>query len=156
MNKEWCQYCIWDIIYAKFLQNIRYNISKIYFKIIQEVSDYFTEDWLCQIPDSFETSEGVGWERINQFQSLQSKYEPVPYLSICSGKIKKCAKIQKSSVYKIQTTGEAKLCGTRVTRWHWWSLCWWGVSPDDNIIHQPSIPAHSKHGHQHQYIFCIL
>ena len=89
MKKEWCQYCIWDIIYAKFLQNIRYNIWKIYFKIIQEVSDYFTEDWLCQIPDSFETSEGVGWERINQFQSLQSKYEPVSYPSICSGKIQK-------------------------------------------------------------------
>ena len=67
----------------------RNKISKVYFKLIQEVSDYFTEDWLCQIPDSFETSEGVGWERINQFQSLQSKYEPVSYPSICSGKIQK-------------------------------------------------------------------
>ena len=28
------------------------------------------------------------------------------------------------------------------------SLCWWGVSLDDNIIHHPSIPAHSKHAHQ--------
>ena len=87
-KKEWCQYYK-DITNARFLQNIKYKISKIYFKLIQEVSDYFTEDWLCQIPDSFETSEGVGWERINQFQSLQSKYEPVSYPSICSGKIQK-------------------------------------------------------------------
>ena len=73
-------------ISAKY-KNTKYQL--VYFKLIQEVSDYFTEDWLCQIPDSFETSEGVGWERINQFQSLQSKYEPVSYPSICSGKIQK-------------------------------------------------------------------
>ena len=85
---KWKKYGANTVFRISFMQNFC-KISKIYFKLIQEVSDYFTEDWLCQIPDSFETSEGVGWERINQFQSLQSKYEPVSYPSICSGKIQK-------------------------------------------------------------------
>ena len=89
MKKNELCHGIEDMINEEFLQNVKYKISRIHFKLIQEVSDYFTEDWLCQIPDSFETSEGVGWERINQFQSLQSKYEPVSYPSICSSKIQK-------------------------------------------------------------------
>ena len=44
-------------------------------------------------------------ERINQFQSLQSKYEPVPYLSICSGKIKNVQKYKSHLFIKYKLQG---------------------------------------------------